>query len=382
MELTSKQQVVELIKKNNNILITTTENNKGDGVSSGIALAHILEKLGKDITVITAGESHKNLNFLPGYEKIQEEFSGLRDFIISLSLEKNRVEKVSYKIDNDKLHFFVSPEKDNFEAKDVSFSQGHFKFDLVIVLDSVDLESLGSLYDMNTDFFYSQPVVNIDHNSGNDYFGAVNLVDLTASSTAEILVSIIESLDPSLLDERVATCLLAGIISDTNSFQNSNTTPKSLTVTAQLIAAGANHDLVVKNLFKTKPFDMLKIWGKILSEIKTDEENKILWSEIRIDDLKNTESPKEIINGVLDEILSTAPGIKIYLLFLEKDNVLKVFIRTSRDIDAKNVSLLFGGVGRGQEGRFEVKDTNLLVARENILEKIKHHLSQNGPREN
>jgi len=329
MELAPKQQVVELIKKNNNILVTTTEDNKGDGISSGIALAHILEKLGKNITVIIRGESYKNFHFLPGYEKIEKEFSGLRDFIISLSLERAKIEKVSYKIGEDKLHFFVSPKETNFETKDVSFSQGDFKFDLVIVLDSVDLESLGSLYDINTDFFYNQPVVNIDHNSGNDYFGAVNLVDLTASSTAEILVSIIESLDPKLVDENVATCLLAGIISDTNSFQNSNTTPKALTVTAQLIAAGADHELVVRNLFKVKPFDMLKIWGKILSEIKTDEENKILWSEIKIEELEHADSAKEIINGVLDELLSTVFGIKVYLLFLEKDDTLKVFMRTT-----------------------------------------------------
>ena len=35
-----------------------------------------------------------------------------------------------------------------------------------------------------------------------------------------------------------ATALLTGIITDTGSFQNANTTPKALTVAAQLVAAG------------------------------------------------------------------------------------------------------------------------------------------------
>ncbi len=378
MELTPKQQTLELIKKSNNILITTAENAKGDGISSSLALALILEKAGKQVTLVTCGESYKNFGFLPGIEKIKEDFSGVRDFIISLSLDKTGVGKVSYKVDGNRLHFFISPQGANFEKDDVSFSYGGFKFDAVVVLDSVDLESLGLIYDTNTEFFYNHPVINIDHHSENDYFGMINFVDLTASSTAEILVSIIESLNPSLIDEKVATCLLTGVIADTGSFQNANTTPKSLTVTAQLIAAGADHEMVIKNLFKTKSYQKLKLWGKILSDIKIDEEQKVLWSEIKGDDFLNLENQekKEIINGVLDELLSTAPDIKTYLLFVERENTLKAFLRTARNIEAQKISRLFGGFGRGQEGQFEVKGLDLSSARENILERIKGYLSQ------
>lgn len=376
MELTPKQQAVELIKKSNNILITTGEDNKGDGIASGLALVHILEKIGKEATFIVYGDFYKKFDFLPGFEKIKQDFSGSRDFMISLSLEKGKVDKVIYNVEQDKLNFFISSKDANFKPEDVSCSYGNFKFDLVIVLDSPDLENLGSIYDKNTDFFYNQPIINIDHHSSNDYFGAVNLVDLTSSSTGEILVSIIESLGSDLMDEKIATSLLSGIITDTNSFQNSNTTPKSLTVTAQLIAAGAEHELVIKNLFKTKSFDMLKIWGKILSNIKTDEENKILWSTIKKEEIENLEEEKEIIRGVLDELLSTAPLIRVYLLFLESDKSLKVFVRTSRDIEAKQISYLFGGFGRNQEGEFEVSEPKVEFAQEKILEKVKEYLSK------
>jgi len=224
------------------------------------------------------------------------------------------------------------------------------------------------------------PIINIDHHSGNDYFGTVNLVDLQASSTSEILVSVIESLDPKLVDENVATCLLAGIISSTNSFQSSNTTPKSLTVTAQLIAAGANHENVVRNLFKTKSFQMLKIWGSILSNVKIDKQNKILWSEVSQDELKDQDS-REIAQGVLDELLTTAPNIKVYFLFLERDNSLKVFVKTSRDVEAGKITYLFGGSGRAQNGEFEVntKDREISKVLENILERVKEFLEEAIP---
>jgi len=376
MELTPKQQAVELIRKNNNILITTLNNAKGDSIASGLALTSILEKMGKKVTFLLNNESYGNFKFLPGIEKAQKEFLGLRDFVISLSLEKAEVDKISYNSDQGKLNFFISPKEANFTSKDVSFSYGNFKFNVVIVLDSPDLESLGAIHENNADFFYNQPVVNIDHHAGNDYFGAVNMVDLTASSTSEILVSLIESLDPKLMDENIATCLLAGIISDTRSFQNSNTTPKSLTITAQLIAAGANHELVVKNLFKTKPFITLKAWGKVLSSIETDENSKILWSMIGKNDLDGFEIEKEVIDGVMDELLSTAPNINVYLLFLEKENHITVFIRTARHIEADKISHFFGGIGKGQEGEFIIKGEDLLLVKQNALNKIKEYLTQ------
>jgi len=380
MELTPKQQTVELVKKSENILITTSQDARGDGIASSLALVHILEKMGKQVIFLLSEGIHKSFHFLPGIEKVKEDFLDIRDFIISLSLDKTKVERISYKVDGDKLHFFISPRGNNFEEEDVSFSYGNFKFDLVMVLDSPDLENLGNVYDSNTEIFHNMPIINIDHHSGNDYFGTVNLVDLQASSTSEILVSVIESLDPKLVDENVATCLLAGIISSTNSFQSSNTTPKSLTVTAQLIAAGANHENVVRNLFKTKSFQMLKIWGSILSNVKIDKQNKILWSEVSQDELKDQDS-REIAQGVLDELLTTAPNIKVYFLFLERDNSLKVFVKTSRDVEAGKITYLFGGSGRAQNGEFEVntKDREISKVLENILERVKEFLEEAIP---
>ena len=75
---------------------------------------------------------------------------------------------------------------------------------------------------------------------------------MTAASTAEILVGIIEALGQNLLDDDVATCLLTGMIADTGSFQHPNTTPKALTVAAQMVGFGARQQEIIKHLFKTK----------------------------------------------------------------------------------------------------------------------------------
>jgi len=47
-----------------------------------------------------------------------------------------------------------------------------------------------------------------------------------------------------------------------------------------LIANGARRSEIVKNVFKTHSIPTLKLWGKILSNIKEDKDSKIVWSTI------------------------------------------------------------------------------------------------------
>jgi phosphoesterase RecJ-like protein len=253
MELTPKQQIIELLKAAQKILILSHINPDGDALGSMLALLLVLKKIGKDVTAVTAENMPENLQYLPAKDQLAPNFSGTKDFIIAINTSKVQVEKLSYKNlpDENKLNVVITPLSGSFKPEDVTFSFGAYKYDLIIVLDSPDLERLGPIYDANTELFYETPVVNIDHHAGNDYFGKVNWVDLTATSTAEILVALIESLarEKPLIDTDIATALLTGIIVDTGSFQNANTTPKSFTVAAQLVAAGAHQQEIIKWLF-------------------------------------------------------------------------------------------------------------------------------------
>ena len=91
------------------------------------------------------------------------------------------------------------------------------KYDLIITVDSPDLESLGKLFEENTDFFYNTPIINIDHSSDNENYGQINHVDLTASSTAELIFNMFEEYDMKMINEDIATCLLTGIFTATDS---------------------------------------------------------------------------------------------------------------------------------------------------------------------
>jgi len=378
MELTAKQQITELVRTSQKILICTHINPDGDALGSALALNLALKKMGKDITLISPDVAPKVFQFLPSLDIIKEGINGAKDFVISVDTSKIKVDKLGYKNlpEDNKLNIIITPSQGRFSSEMVTFKEGSSKFDLIIALDSSDLERLGKTYELNTDLFYEVPVVNIDHHAGNDHFGKVNWVDITATSTAEILVALLESLgrDKSLFDPDIATCLLAGLITDTGSFQNSNTTPKSFTVAAQLIAAGARQQEIIKHIYKTKPLSTLKLWGKALSNIHEEISYKFVWSALGSDDFLSSSASENEASGVVDELLKTVPSIDFALLLTEKqDGVHGSFRGVQKGVSVAEIAKLFGGGGHEMAAAFRMNGVKLPDVEASIISQVKNY---------
>lgn len=378
MELSPKQQTVELIKSSKKILLLTHQNPDGDALGSLLALSLVLKNLNKEPTAVSSDPIPGVLKFLPIESQLNQSFSGIKDFVISVDTSKTKVDKLSYKNlkTENKLNIIITPLSGSFSETDITFAGGSFKYDLIIVLDSPDLERLGPLYDNHMEMFFETPVVNIDHHAGNDYFGKVNWVDLTATSTAEILVSLIESLsrEKPLLDGEVATALLTGIIVDTGSFQNVNTTPKSFTVAAQLVAAGGRQQEIIRSVFKTKTLSTLKLWGKVLSNMAEEPAGKFVWSYLAKEDFAAASAAEAESSGVIDELLKTASGINFALLLTERTDGIHGSLRAAQiGVDVSAIAKLFGGGGHQAAAAFQMPGVTLADHKEEILAKIKNY---------
>ncbi len=373
-ELTPKQQVVEILRNQKKFLILTHKSVDGDAIGSMLALYMTLKRLGKEVVAFYGEDTPGVFHYLPGLESIEKSFNGSRSFVISVDTSETKADKIMYKVEDKRLDIIITPKEGLFEEKMVSFSRGQFNFDAIFVLDSTDLERLGTVYDEYPEIFYEVPVVNIDHHAGNDHFGKINLVDLTATSTSEILVSVIEALtgDPKFFDEKIATALLTGIITDTNSFQNTNTTPKSLTVAAQLVAAGGDQQSIIKNIYKTKPLSTLRLWGRALSNLHDESEYKFVWSQIFKNDYLEVGAAEDESSGLIDELLKTASGVDFALLLSEKKGDVHGSLRSiNRAKDISEIAKLFGGGGHSMAAAFQLNGTNLLENSNMIIEKIK-----------
>ncbi|MDD3887883.1 MAG: DHH family phosphoesterase [Patescibacteria group bacterium] len=376
MELSSKQQIFELIKKSKNILLVTKTDFSEDSISSMLALGLTLEKMGgHEVDMVCSSSASSTLSFLPSISKLGKSIDGSKNFVITLDTSKAKVAQFSYDFDEDgnKLNIYITPEKGNYDANNVITKPSGFKYSLIICVDVPDLEKLGKIYEENTELFYETPIINIDSSSSNEQYGEVNLVDVTASSTAEVVYSLLESFGEKIVDEEIANCLLTGIISSTKSFQTSATTPKAFTIAAQLIALGADQQKIIKSIFKNKSLSTLKLWGRALARVKFDDNKKIAWTLVNYQDFEKTGSKEENdILGVEEEIAMSVNLAEIVIIFYEfQQGRVKAIFKTNKDTAKEKIRDIF--MGKKVNGLILVDFDNisLLDVEKVVLEKLK-----------
>jgi nanoRNase/pAp phosphatase (c-di-AMP/oligoRNAs hydrolase) len=250
-ELTPKQQASELIKQAENIVIVTSREPSNDQLSAAVAMQRVLNKLHKQASVVITDKLPKSAD-LYDTQFISKEIQGVRDFVISVDMHDVVVDKLKYNVEGDRLDVTVTPLNGNFTAKDVSFEHGPFKFDLVIALGVPQILKLDKIVEQNPTIFDGLHLINVDYHRINEEYGSVNYIDQNASSVCEMLVSLFESLEQGIIDESIATALYTGITSATHNFTIPSTTAKAMTVAAQMLAAGAKQQEVVK-VMNSKP---------------------------------------------------------------------------------------------------------------------------------
>ena len=316
--LNQDQQIFEQIKKAEDILITFGKIRNGDAVASALGLYLFLKKLNKNVEVIAEEfQNNEVLSFLPGFNDVKTKIEDLRKFTITLDTSNAKVSQVKYKTEDNTLNFIISVKDGNFSKDDINSHYNDFKYDLIITLDTPDLESLGNIYDDNTDLFHQVPVINIDHHPENEEFGHINLINLTAVATAEMVFSLLDSAYPNYIDEDIATCLLAGIIAETRSFKINNISPQTLSNSAQLVSLGARREDIVNKLYRSRPLKTLKIWGRALSRLQSSLGGGLVWTAITHLDFIKTGSHESDLNEIIDELILTMPKVKAIAIFYE-----------------------------------------------------------------
>lgn len=247
-ELTPKQQVVELLRQSQSVLIVTGREPNVDQVMSVYALQTALTKMGKKSHAVIT-DNFPDAAKLVDTSKISRNLDGVRDFIVSLDLANVEVDKLKYDIENNHLNITITPAAGNFTANDADFAYGAYQFDLVVVLGVHKIIQIDRMLEQNPTLFDGLHLINMDYHRVNESYGSVNFIDTAASSVSEMLIGTLESLAQGQLDADMATALLAGIMTATNRFTIAATTPKAMTVAAQLLSAGARQQEVVRTLY-------------------------------------------------------------------------------------------------------------------------------------
>lgn len=245
----ARQQIVERIRQATSILVAVGQNPSVDSLSAALGLSLMLNKMNKHTTAVFSGQTPPAIQFLEPNKLFESNVDALRDFIISL--DKEKADRLRYKVEDDVVRIFITPYKTSLSDKDLQFSQGDFNVDLIIALGVEKREELDKAIIAHGRILHDATVMTINANNQHSTLGAIDWNDAAASSLCEMLVGMSEVFQqPGLLDAQISTALLTGIVAATERFSNNQTSPRVMTMAAQLMAAGANQQLIATNLTK------------------------------------------------------------------------------------------------------------------------------------
>ena len=304
------QSARDLIAAANRVLIVTHIQPDGDAIGSLLGLGRVLRAAGKEVVLGCDDPAPENFRFLPGAGEITPEPEG--------------------------------------------------EFDLIIAVDISDPRRMGAIGAR----LGRPPHILLDHHLTNQGFAAVNLLDAEAASTGELVTELLEPLGLPL-PQPAATCLLAGMLTDTIGFRTSNTTPKTLHLAEKLMEAGAPLATLYKAVLNRRSFEAVRLWAEGLAHLGQD--GSIVWASLS---LKGRRASGYGGAGDADliDILTTVRDAKVAIVFSERaDRKVKVSWRSSPDINVAQLAVSFGGGGHAPAAGAEIPGTLAEVEKKVIL---------------
>lgn len=233
-------RAAETLNKVNSATICLPINPTTDTIASGISLYLGLSKLGKNVSLVCASDLAANTD-ITGIDKIQKTLgSGGDNLVISFPYSDGSIDKVTYNIEGNNFNLLIVPKEgySKLDPSEVKYTYTGGKVDVIITIDAPTLDSLGELYTANHDQFKGRDILNIDRHLTNANFGTINLIEREASSTAELILGILHSLNLTF-DANIATNLYAGILSSTNNFSSYSVSANTFEASAFLLKSGA-----------------------------------------------------------------------------------------------------------------------------------------------
>lgn len=381
MALTPQQQIYEMIKKCSNPLILMPQNPEGDALSSALALFLIMKKANKNPEIACSTALAEKFLFLPATESVKHDLSAERLYKISLNVAGNNIKELSYEQEGPILNIYLAIKDDNIGRESLSLEPAKFKYDLILVLGSPDLESLGRIYFANTDLFFQTPIINVDHHASNEYYGAINLIEVTYPSTSEIIAEISEALAPGAMDDKIATLLLAGVISETNNFQNPNINPQTFITAASLLSSGAAQEEIIRHFYKTKPLQVLRLIGQIINNMNFDPSRRLAWTNLNREDFRKNEADPQDIDAAVDELVNNSKDIDMLLLTYGDSGALIGNIWLDKKYDARRLAAELGAEIKNHKIVILESKLPLEKFESGILEKLKSFAEYSSKRQ-
>ena len=315
------EQIKDKINKANDIVISSHIRPDADCIGSGLALFHMLKKLGKNVSYYNIDEAAFPLTELPEHDVI----------------------KIGQ----------VYPKK----------------FDLYFLIEG-GTESRTGQKNLN---HYS--TINIDHHASSVNDSDINWVEPDAAAVGVLIYELAVSLAVKI-DRIIGFNLYAAISSDTGSFKYSNTTERSLRIASKIIKeSGISPDEVSDLLYNTNTYNKVMLLQNVLSTLELHLDDRLSIIELKQEFLGSM-NIKDVETEDIVAIARSIGSLKVTLFFKElKKDKYRVSIRARGNFNAQNIAKLFGGGGHKHASGF-FYNGNIIEAKKELLEIIRKELNK------
>jgi phosphoesterase RecJ-like protein len=217
-------------------------------------------------------------------------------------------------------------------------------------------------------------LLNIDHHHDNTLFGTLNLVDPTASCTAEIVWDLMHGLDVTPT-AAMAEALYVALVTDTGRFMYENTGPRAHRMAAELIALGVDVARVNTRLYEEMPQTKLDLLGLALGRIQRFDGGALTLVALDAADFERVGAEESLSEGIIDNLRSiTATKVAVLVRELtgpENRGKRKVSLRATGDeVDVSIIARTQGGGGHRRAAGFS---STLAVSE--LIELLRHELA-------
>lgn len=313
--------IINTLKNSRRIGISFHTSPDGDSLGSSLALLNILRLIGKDAYIICKESIPETFMFLPNSKEVND----------SLGIVKDDT-------------------------------------DCVVVLDCGNVERINGEVDLQGNEYV---VINIDHHKSNEMYGKLNYVNSEAAAVGEIIYELMMSLDVNLNSD-IAKCIYTSLLTDTGSFRHSSTTNRTHEIAGKLISTGMDFSEIHRIIFENKSYKRVKLYGKVINDLELSEDEKIVFlyakrSYFKELDIENDDTSDLISFG------TKIDSVEVAVLFKEKDDELKVSLRSKNIVDVREIAESYGGGGHIRAAGFTSKKSSYELKKELTI-KIKEHI--------
>jgi phosphoesterase RecJ-like protein len=286
------QDIFPLLGEPRKIVITTHQKPDADAMGSSLALAHFLRLAGHTVTVISPTNWAKWLDWMPGCDEV-----------IDYEFNKQKAEE-----ELDSADWLIC----------LDFNIFHRTKTMAAKLKALSCTK-----------------ILIDHHQEPDAPSFnYGISDVTKSSTCEMVYDfMVGSGHPGRINEAIAECLYAGVVTDTGSFRFPAATASVHRMVADLKSRGLQHSKVHEKLFDNFLENKLRFTGHILlNRMQVFYEYNTALIAVPKSDLLRFYIKTGDTEGLVN-FPQTIQGIKLVGLVIDRDEERKWSFRSKGDFD-------------------------------------------------